>query len=106
MTRNPLVLPGTALLAILYSAPAIAHSSHLTITTLSAGPENVSGGDVLVRIDVPRNAAFSDVRVSLNGADVTGVFLPDGDSLIGLVTGLREGDNVLKAPRRSARGRR
>ena len=105
MTSNPsqslrrMLLPGVALLAATFSNPALAHRSHLSITTLSARPENVSGGDVLVRIDVPRHAALSDVRVSLNGTDVTGVFLPDsgGNALVGLVRGLRSGDSVLTA---------
>lgn len=110
MTGNPshslrrMLLPGVALLAAASSNPALAHRSHhhLSITTLSARPENVSGGDVLVRIEVPRHASLSDVRVSLNGADVTGVFLPDddGDALVGLVTGLRSGENVLAAETR------
>jgi hypothetical protein len=39
------------------------------------------------------------VQVALNGRDVTGVFLPDGtsDALIGLVTALNDGDNVVTA---------
>jgi Tannase-like family of unknown function (DUF6351) len=92
------LLPGVALLSAVLT-PALAASSHLTLTSLSARPENVSGGDVLVRIDVPRNAALSDVSVSLNGTDVTGAFLPDsgGAALVGLVTGLQSGDNVLTA---------
>jgi len=83
-------------------APAYADRAserHLVITTLSTAPDRVSGGDVLVRVDVPRGTPLSDVRVRLNGVDVTGVFLPDGtsDALIGLVTGLKNGDNVLTA---------
>jgi hypothetical protein len=95
-----ILLPGMALLALAFSNAAAAHPAHLTITTLSARPENVSGGDVLVRIDVPRNAALSDVRVSLNGSDVTAAFLPDGDALVGLVSGLQAGENVLSAETR------
>src|SRR5438128_6491852 len=86
-------------LGVVAAGPAAADKSHLTITTLSARADVVSGGNVLVRIDVPRNAALSDVQVSLNGADVTSTFLPDGsgDALVGLVSGLQAGDNVLTA---------
>jgi Tannase-like family of unknown function (DUF6351) len=80
-----------------YAAPSA--KNHLVITTLSTAPDRVSGGDVLVKIDVPRATPLSDVQVRLNGADVTSVFLPDStsDALVGLVTGLRNGDNVLTA---------
>jgi hypothetical protein len=84
-------------LAVVAAGPAAADKAHLTITTVSARPDGVSGGNVLVRIDVPRSASFSDVQVSLNGDDVTATFLPDGDALVGLVSGLQAGDNVLKA---------
>src|SRR5215471_10574637 len=71
---------------------------HLVITTLSSAPNRASGGDVLVRIDVPGTVSLSDVQVALNGTDVTDMFLPDGgDALIGLVTGLNDGDNVVTA---------
>ena len=74
------------------------------ITTLSTRPELVSGGDVLVRIDVPRSVRPTRVKVELNGHDVTGVFRIDADgrSVTGLVTGLRLGRNTLEA---SAGGR-
>jgi hypothetical protein len=83
-------------------APTYADShSHnrLQITSLSTAPQRVSGGDVLVRVSVPRRVLLSDVAVTLNGDDVTGAFLADDAShaLIGLVTGLRDGRNVLTA---------
>jgi len=84
-------------LAVVAAGPAAADKAHLTITSVSARPDGVSGGNVLVRIDVPRSASLSDVQVSLNGDDVTATFLPDGDALVGLVSGLQAGDNVLKA---------
>jgi len=74
-------------------------SNHLVITTLSTGADRVSGGDVLVRVEVPGGVPLNDVRVERNGTDVTGVFRPDasGHALIGLVTGLNDGTNVLTA---------
>ncbi|WP_208092286.1 DUF6351 family protein [Blastococcus xanthinilyticus] len=69
------------------------------MTTLSTAPDMVSGGDVLVRVDLPRRLPAADVTVRLNGDDVTEVFRPaaDGRSLLGLVTGLADGENALVA---------
>ena len=71
----------------------------LVITTLSTAPDRVSGGDILVRITAPPTALLSSVRVTLNDSDVTSAFVPDATShaLIGLVTGLTNGKNVLQA---------
>src|SRR5437868_8806494 len=76
-----------------------------SLSTLSTRPQLVSAGDVLVRVSVPREVSFSDVEVRLNGADVTASFQPDagGDALVGLVTGLRDGENLLTAATRRAR---
>src|SRR5882672_7777077 len=96
------------LLALL-AAGATAHDDgesggDLSIVTLSTRPSYVSGGDVLVRVGVSRRVALSDVEVRLNGADVTSAFLPDasGDALVGLVAGLRNGDNLITAAARRA----
>jgi len=66
----------------------------LTITSVSnPKPEFVSGGDVLVRV-----ANGDRVRVRSNGADVTGSFTPQPDgSLLGVVSGLRQGGNTITA---------
>ena len=79
--------------------------SRLEITTLSTAPDRVSGGDVLVRVDVPADSALNEVRVFRNGTDVTGVVMPDAahHALIGLVTGLTDGPNVLTAVTRGAK---
>jgi len=79
-----------------------AHSgppSRLALTSVSnPRPQLVSGGEVLVRVDVPARTAASDVQIFANGRDVTSSFQaqPDG-SLLGLVTGLRLGRNNLVA---------
>ena len=93
---------GVVTLGLIAATPAHAGppaEKDLVITTLSSAPNRASGGDVLVRIEVPRTVSQSDVQVALNGTDVTGVFLPDGtsDALIGLVTALNDGDNVVTA---------
>lgn len=73
------------------------HHSRLGITTVSnPRPDLVSGGQVLVRVTPPD--ARAAVRVSAGGHDVTRSFHaePDG-SLLGLVTGLRDGSTDLVA---------
>ncbi len=71
----------------------------LTSVTLSnPRPELVSGGEVLVRVDVPRQVRAADVRIIADGHDVTSAFQAQSDgSLLGLVTGLAVGRNRLIA---------
>ena len=68
-------------------------------------PDLVSGGEVLLRVGTPRGVPAGEVRVTLNSVDVTSDFAaqPDG-TLLGLVTGLRDGVNVVRAERRSRFG--
>ncbi len=75
-----------------------------SIETLSTKAYLVSGGDVLVRINVPQNVPLQKTTVTLNGQDVTSVFRADAEArtLTGLVTGLHLGDNDLEV---SANGR-
>jgi len=93
-----MVLLTTALaVAGLTSATAAETRPGLTITSVSnPKPEFVSGGDVLVRV-----ANGDRVRVRSNGRDVTSSFTaqPDG-SLLGVVTGLRQGGNTITAESR------
>src|SRR5882724_5580879 len=76
------------------------------IGTLSTRADMVSGDDVLVQVNVPSNVRLADVRVDLNGRDVTGAFRPGvvAGSLVGLVEGLALGWNTL-AVSSSGRGR-
>ncbi|TDD63256.1 hypothetical protein E1263_01105 [Kribbella antibiotica] len=82
------------------AAPASATQSPgpVALTVLSnTKPEYVSGGDVLVKVS--RSAT-----VKLNGRDITAEFAAQPDqSLLGLVTGLRTGANVLTAGETSLR---
>lgn len=73
--------------------------AELSVTSVSTRPGFVSGGDVLVRVEVPRGVPADEVRVTRNGADVSDAFRPgaDGDAVTGLVTGLREGANRITA---------
>jgi hypothetical protein len=81
--------------ALSSAAPSRAASSATTgIAVLSSDPKMVSGGDALVEVRAP-----SGVGIRLNGRDVTAVFNPDAKAhaLVGLVTGLTPGRNLLEA---------
>lgn len=69
------------------------------ISTISSRPDKVSGGDALVRIDVPNNIPLTGITVRRNGQDITASFRPDPaqHALTGVVRGLRLGQNTLEA---------
>jgi Tannase-like family of unknown function (DUF6351) len=68
-------------------------------------PDLVSGGDVLVRVVVTAGVGADRVAIDLNGTDVTPAFAAQADgSLLGLVTGLRHGSNVIRAQDANRRG--
>ncbi len=101
MMRKLLILATAALvvgLAILARDQAQAGDG-LDISILSSSPGMVSGGDALVRVDVPSDVALGDVTVKLNGVDITAAFAPapDGHALAGLVDGFVLGENTLNA---------
>src|SRR5215510_13797652 len=104
LTRTVVARAGlAALLAGIAVSPAFA-ANNLEITALSNRPDKISGGDVLVRIDVPAGVALGDVKVQLNGRDATSQFRPDpsGHALLGLVTGLELGQNQIQASAKKA----
>ena len=85
---------GVTLAACGRSAPAP------NVALLSSSPNLVSGGDALVSVAVPTGWAATDLVVTVNGASVAGRFQPDPQNpsqLIGLVTGLHDGDNTVTA---------
>ena len=68
------------------------------ILVLSNRADLISGGDALVEIILPAGTNPNDAQVDLNGVSVKSVFAAIGDGrYTGLVTGLRNGDNVLTA---------
>jgi len=68
------------------------------LSTLSTRAEIVSGGDVLLQITPGRDTSASQIGVTLNGQSVTALLLPDGSgNLVGLVSGLRAGENTIVA---------
>jgi hypothetical protein len=72
-------------------------STDFQITTVSARNDMVSGGDVLLRVEVSPRIQIDRVAVTLNGQDVRTAFkrLSGTRSLMGLVTGLRPGQNTV-----------
>src|SRR5579871_5899416 len=88
-----------ATLAVL-SAAAPADDDHvqMSIKILSSQPYLVSGGNTLAEVSVPHHIPLQDVRVQLNGMDVTSAFRSVGArTLEGVVSGLKLGSNELEA---------
>jgi hypothetical protein len=69
-----------------------------SVEVVSGRADMVSGGEALVRIDVPRNVPPHKIEVRLDDRDLTAQFRPieDGRTLLGLVDQLALGDNVLQ----------
>ena len=92
--------------AFMGTASGYAATGEIQIHTLSARPDMITGGDVLVRIEVPAAVDIRSVHVTLNNADVTSVFRDDaGHTLTGIVTGLVEGNNSLAVAAGSSAGK-
>jgi hypothetical protein len=77
--------------------PAAAAS--VSLTTVSARPAMVSGGDVVVSATSPAGALAAGTTFQLNGVDVTDKMVFDATTKTtnGLLTGLALGSNVLTA---------
>ena len=77
------------------AAPA---GSTMSIEVLSNRADLIAAGDALVRVVSPAGVSPSEVRVALNGQDVTPSFAVRADgNFDGLVTGLGDGPNELTA---------
>src|SRR4051794_16856414 len=75
-------------LCLLGAGPALGAD----VTVLSTRPELVSGGDALVAVSP------AGTRVAVDGRDVTSAFaVPADGRYAGLLTGLKNGDNVVPA---------
>src|SRR4029077_9945700 len=77
---------------------AVSASAAPEIVVLSNRADLISGGDALVEIKWPAGTNFAATLVSLNGVSIRPAFAmrPNG-RFIGLVTGLKNGNNVLLA---------
>ena len=70
----------------------------LEIRVLSNRADLVSGGDALLEIVLPKNATAAGLRVDVDGRDVTTAFAERADHRVtGLLTGLKDGANVVTA---------
>lgn len=69
------------------------------IRTLGNRADLISDGDALVEVQVPDNVPLKKVKITLNGANITGAFTANAsaNTLRGVVTGLRVGKNELVA---------
>jgi hypothetical protein len=73
------------------STPAVAPPGAFQVTTLSSRPDLVTGGSALVQVTYPVDVTVANVKVTLNGADVTSQLAtsdPAKRTLQGVVTGL------------------
>ncbi len=71
----------------------------MTIKALSTDPSRVTGGDVLVEVALPAGTKAGALKVTASGRDVTSAFHAGAAPgvLMGLVTGLANGPNVIAA---------
>jgi hypothetical protein len=76
------------------------------IEAISTHANLVSGGDVLLKITFKHDNQKHPLLITLNGRDVSSVFRPadDPDVLIGLVTGLALGKNVVRVEGKGSSG--
>src|SRR4051812_29465666 len=97
-----------AVFAALLTAPIVTAAPGLVINVVSNRADLVSGGDALVEVVVPSDVSTADVRVSLNGVDVTDAFaVRENGRFMGHLDDLVIGDNdVVASVVPSAPGRR
>jgi hypothetical protein len=81
-------------------------SGPVQIRTLSNRADLVSDGDVLVEVVAPAGGNLDGLKVTVNGSDVTSAFSRFNGRMIGQLTGLATGDNVVTANVTGAPGSR
>lgn len=89
-----------AVVAALLLSAGTAAAASISVETLSSKANWVTGGDTLVGVTAPSGTSPSKVVIRRNGTVVTSAFTADPrnpQKLIGLVTGLRSGNNVISA---------
>ncbi len=86
-----------AILAACAGSPS-GSGTGLEIKVLSNRADLVSGGDALVEIVMPKTATLEALRIDVDGRDVSSSFKQRADArVVGLVTGLKDGANVVTA---------
>ncbi len=102
---SSLIGPAIVLVLVL---PWAAAAQGIQLRALSnPRPEFVSGGDVLVSVTFPAGVQAPNVRLTLNGSDVTSSLRPVRveRTLMALVKGLADGNNTLVASAGNANAR-
>lgn len=92
----PLVIAAVAGTAL----PALAHTAGppTVLRTVSNRADLISGGNALVQVELPKGKHTRDLRVSLDGRDVSRAFAMRSNHRVqALITGLRVGPNSLVA---------
>lgn len=84
------------------ASPTSSTAAALRIDVLSSRPDAVSGGDALVRVDVPQGVGPQLVRVLQDGRDVTAAFRVRAGDLFALLDGFTPGKHTLTASARRA----
>jgi hypothetical protein len=89
------------------AVPPASAAGTIEIKVLSNRADLISGGDALVAIVLPAGVSASSIKVDVNGRDITSAFAirPNGN-FEGLVSGLAEGPNVLRALKKDRSGAR
>jgi hypothetical protein len=85
---------------------AAATRGSVTIDVLSNRADLISGGDALTRVTVPAGADAARVIVTVNGRRVSSLKPSSPTNLTGLLTGLRNGANIVRAALPDGRGAR
>ena len=96
--RTSIVVLGLLLGCLIISSDASAQSTKLEIRTLSSRPDLISGGDALVEVKASPGISLSQLRLTLNGTDVTDKLKDVGDagSFRGVIGGMTVGQNSLR----------
>ena len=95
-TRTPFLLVVLGGLVVSLGGCSSAETAGVPeITVLSTRSDMVTGGDALVRIDLPNGVSVNRVTVEVEGQDVTTRFREVEGGLEGLVAGLKTGANRL-----------
>src|SRR5688572_17757969 len=102
--RSRLLLIVTVLAILAVESPGVAApldsegADALEIVALSNRADLVSGDDVLLEVRLPTGVAPTDVRVDVDGRDVTSAFaVRDDGRVLGVVEGLALGMNTVTA---------
>ena len=86
--------------ALVLSSNAWAGNEKLELSVVSSPAAYVSGGDARIEVALPDKTQADEVRITVNGVDVTSAFGPDPEGnhqLEGVVTGLPLGDSTIVA---------